>query len=73
MTPGAVRARRCRQRKARGQAVLLVPVTDYHALLNVLIDAKWLGEAESEDRRQVEKAVGAVLSDLAEWQKNRNA
>jgi hypothetical protein len=45
--------------------VLRVPITDYFALIAMLIDNGWLREDESLNRRQVEVAVAAMLAEAA--------
>jgi len=68
-TPAAERTRRHRLRRARGQAVLTVCIKDYFGLVNFLIDTGWLGETESEDRRQVAAAVSEAWGELVDWHK----
>jgi hypothetical protein len=67
------RVRRYRQRQRNGGAVLRVEVADYFGLLEALIDAGLISEAESADRRLVEITIGEELTDLALWHKERNA
>src|SRR5262249_55591318 len=73
-TPGQAEARRAQQRErkkrylrrqANGAAVLKVDVSDYNALVAMLIDTGWLREVEALDRHQVEIAVAALLGDAA--------
>jgi hypothetical protein len=73
MKPAADRQRRYRQRRARGQAVLMVSVPDFHSLINLLIDTGWLTELECEDRKQVAAATSDALEELITWHKKRNA
>jgi hypothetical protein len=67
------RVRRYRRRQHTGAAVLRVEITDYHALVGVLINSGWLVEAEALDRHQVEAAVSQALTEMAGWHRRRNA
>lgn len=51
--------------KAGGASLKGVPITDIDALTEALIRLKWLDRAESEDRKLLVAAVGALLDDLA--------
>jgi hypothetical protein len=42
-----------------------VPVTDINALIEALLDLHWLPEGESENRKALVAAVGALLDDIA--------
>jgi hypothetical protein len=61
----AERKRRWRARQKAGGAVLPVPIADLNALIATVLDLGWLPVQESEDRRAIAKAVGALLDDLA--------
>jgi hypothetical protein len=61
----AERKRRYRQRIKAGAAVLQVPIGDINRLIATVLDLGWLPVQESEDRREIAKAVGAMLDDLA--------
>jgi hypothetical protein len=55
-----------RARLASGGASLKgVPVTDINALIEALLDLHWLPEGESENRKALVAAVGALLDDIA--------
>jgi hypothetical protein len=59
------RKRRYRQRQKTGAAVLPVPTADLNRLIATVLDLGWLPVQKSEDRREIAKAVGALLDDLA--------
>ena len=59
------RQRRWQRRQRNGAAILRIEILDYYGLVGELIDLGWLLEAESDDRRHVERACAAVLSELA--------
>jgi hypothetical protein len=54
------RKRRYRALDKAGGAVLSVPIKDLNALIETLLELRWLGEHESEDRKQIAIAVGAL-------------
>ncbi len=51
--------------KAGGASLKAVPVTDIVALIEALIELRWLDENKSEDRAALVAAVGALLDDIA--------
>jgi hypothetical protein len=59
----AKRQRTWRARRRDGAAVYPVPADAL--ALNFLIDLGWLGESESGDRREVGRAIAALLEDAA--------
>jgi hypothetical protein len=59
-----LRKRRWRKHLKDGGAVLRVPVKDINATTGVLLDLRWLPLAESEDRKRIGEAVGALIDDL---------
>ena len=65
------RKARYRAVQAAGGAILQVKVADLNALTDALLTLRWLSEGESEDRRQIAAAVGAMLDDLAESQRRK--
>lgn len=59
----AERQRRLRQRQRSGEVV--APVNVGLHLVEALIDLRWLDEDMSEDRAAIGRAIGAMLSDMA--------
>jgi len=51
--------------KAGGASLKGVPITDINVLTGALIELGWLPEDQSEDRKAIAAAVGAMLDDLA--------
>lgn len=51
--------------KAGGASLKGVEVADLNALIEALLDLHWLPEGESENRKALVAAVGALLDDLA--------
>jgi hypothetical protein len=65
----AARQHRCRARRRRGVALLRVEVDEFR-LVDALLWAGRLNEAESRRRSLVEAAVAQVLKDfIVRWQK----
>jgi hypothetical protein len=61
--PATARTRRYRERLRAG--AVMVPIAVSPEILGLLIDTGWLSESESEDRRQIAAALGALLADAA--------
>jgi hypothetical protein len=61
-SPAAARRRRYRARQRCGKRVLIIEV-DAFELIETLIEARYVTEAESVDRRAIEAATSRVLSD----------
>ena len=65
----AVRQRRARERRKRGQIVLRIAVPE-HDVIEALLRSKRLSEDQALRRAQVETAAAAVLQDwAARWLK----
>jgi hypothetical protein len=62
-SPGAARQKAWRARRRNGAAVY--PVQADAAALNFLIDLGWLSATESADRREVGRAIAALIEDAA--------
>jgi hypothetical protein len=68
-SPAALRQHKCRARRRRGVAVLHVEADEFR-LIDALLSAGRLSEAESRRRPLVEAAVAQVLKDfIVRWQK----
>jgi hypothetical protein len=67
------RVRRYRARVRDGAAVLSIAVPDYFALVGVLVDAGWLHLDESENKKEVERAVGAALAEMVSAFRRKNS
>ena len=73
-TPGTLRQRAYERRQRDGAAVLRVECPNYLALVETLLTAKYISEADAVDRRKVEAAAGLVLLDwIARWQQTPDA
>jgi hypothetical protein len=59
----AARQARWRARQKRDVAICDVPVS--HAVINMLIDLRWLQADESENREQIADAILRLLTDAA--------
>ena len=62
-SPGAARQKAWRARRRNGAAVY--PVQADTSALNFLIDLGWLSENKSADRREVGRAIAALIEDAA--------
>jgi hypothetical protein len=67
--PATARTRRYRERLRAG--AVMVPIAVTPEILGLLIDTGWLSESESEDRRQIAAALGAMLADAATARRRR--
>ena len=74
MVPG--KRKHWREKKARyrrllksGGGFLVVPLGDKDAVTAALLDFNWLDPRQSENKKMVAKAAGALLDDLGAWHK----
>jgi hypothetical protein len=66
------RKRRYRQRQRNGKIVLTVEANGFR-LIQILIEARYVTEAQSVDRRAIEAAVSRVLADwIRHWQEHNS-
>jgi hypothetical protein len=64
-SPNALRLQRLRARRKAGRTVYQIE-TDEHAVAQALIRSLRLSEAETQDRKRIERALADVVAEWAE-------